>query len=406
MSGVIRTEQLNVGYENKTVIRNVEIEAMRGQTICLIGPNGAGKSTILRTLSGMLAPVDGTVYIGQEDISKVTPRELSRTMAVVLTEKLGVNMTTAYEIVAMGRMPYTGFFGRLKEHDREVVRSCIQIVGAGSIAARNFKSLSDGEKQKVLIARALAQEPKLIILDEPTSHLDLKHKIEVMRILNKLSAERGLTVILALHDVDIAVKNCQFVLLVKDGEIVAKGRPEDVIQEDTITKLYDIEGANYDSTLGCMEICNEAEHEVYVAAGAGTGAPAYRLLSRMGIGVATGILYENDIDHAVAHSMKLTCVKQKSFQPIGEEQKRMAWELIRTSRFVVDTEFPVGPYDMVNAELLRQAAQEGIPVYSLRSEKELAEIYGDAPVRHLDLVGELQDVAEGACLKKKREELQ
>lgn len=402
MSEIMRTDCLDVGYDKKAVIRNVEIEALKGQMICLIGPNGAGKSTILRTLSGMLAPVEGTVYVGREDIRRIAPAELSRTMAVVLTEKLNVSMTTAYELVAMGRMPYTGFFGRLSERDHEIVRDCMRTVGAESLAEREYASLSDGEKQKILIARALAQQPELIILDEPTSHLDIKHRIEVVRILNRLSAEQGLTVILALHDVDIAVKSCQFVLLVKDGEIVAQGRPEDIVHPTTIGELYDIDGASYNSVLGCTEICNCAPPEAYVAAGAGSGTPVYRLLSRMGVGIATGILYRNDVDFAVADSMKLTTVTQNSFEPITEVQLREARAWLNSCQFAVDAGFPVGPYNEINTQLLREAAQEGFPVFSLRTGEETVKLYGSVPIHPVETVGALQEIAGRLCRRDRR----
>ena len=147
----------------------------------------------MRTLAGMLAPIGGTVKIGRDDLHTIKPKILARQMAVVLTERLHINMATAYEIVAMGRAPYTGFFGRLSGEDHAIVRHSLHTVGADDLAKREFLSLSDGEKQKVLIARALAQQPSLIILDEPTSHLDIKHKVEVIRILEKLSRQQGLT---------------------------------------------------------------------------------------------------------------------------------------------------------------------------------------------------------------------
>lgn len=394
MSGILHTEGLCVGYEGGAVLRGVSIDALRGQTICLIGPNGAGKSTILRTLAGMLAPVEGTVYLHGRNVRSQRAAERSRSMAVVLTEKLGVNMTTAYEVAAMGRMPHTGFFGRLDVEDHRVVQACLATVGAEGLAERDYQSLSDGEKQKVLIARALAQEPELIILDEPTSHLDIKHKIEVVRILGRLAAERGLTVILALHDVDLAVKGCQVVLLVKDGAVAAQGRPEDVICGDTITELYGISGASYNAVLGCVELHNSREPEAFVAAGAGAGAPVYRMLSRMGIGIATGVLFENDVDCAVARAMGLAMAAERSFCPIAPERVREAEALLGQCRFAVDAGFPAGPMCQENIELLRAAAERGMPVFCLRSGEEARACYGDAPVKAAESAAQLQRAIE------------
>ncbi len=394
MKEILRTDRLDVGYEGRTVVRGVQLEALKGQTICLIGPNGAGKSTILRTLSGMLAPAGGAVYIKGRDVRGLRPASLARTLAVVLTEKLHMSMTTAYEIAAMGRTPHTGFFGRLSPEDHRAVRECMAAVGAEALADRDFQSLSDGEKQKVLIARALAQEPELLILDEPTSHLDIRHKIEVVRILGELAARRGLTVILALHDVDLAVKSCQVVLLVKDGAVAAQGRPEDVTGGDTITRLYGISGASYNAVLGCVELENPLPPEAFVAAGAGTGAPVFRLLLRLGIGAAAGILYENDVDFSVARSMGLTAVSQASFTPIGPEKEAEAAQLLARCRFAVDAGFPLGPLCQANVDLLRRAAEDGLPVFSLRSPEACRACYREAPVRPLASAAQLQAAVE------------
>jgi len=391
MTTVISAHSLDAGYDKKAVVSGVEINALKGQVICLIGPNGSGKSTILRTLAGMLAPVSGAVYIGSNDIRTIKPNELAKQMAVVLTESLNVNMTSAYEIASMGRIPYTGFFGRLNADDHAIVRECLQIVGAAELAERDFSSLSDGEKQKILIARALAQEPELIILDEPTSHLDIKHKIEILRILNRLSAASGVTVILALHDLDIAVKNCQFVMLIKDGKVVAQGHPEEIIGENTIGDLYSIEGAVFNSVIGSLEICNDKAPEVFVVSGAGTGTPVFRLLSRMGYGIATGILQKNDIDCFLAESMKLTVISEHSFEPVSEASRSAAGAYMKDAAFVVDTNFPVGTYNRCNIEMLQSAA--GLkPVLSMRSPEEIERLYGkESKAISVTSAGQLQE---------------
>ena len=395
MSGVINTNHLYVGYEKKTVIRDVQMNALKGQTICLIGPNGAGKSTVLRTLAGLLAPVKGTVYIGKEDVQKVKADQLARQMAVVLTDRLNVNLTTAYEIVAMGRTPYTGFFGRLDEEDHRIVRESMKTVSAEDLTDRNYISLSDGEKQKVLIARALAQQPSLIILDEPTSHLDIKHKIEVVQILNRLSNENGLTVILALHDVDIAVKSCQFLMMVKDGSIVAQGRPEEIIEEGTIGELYDIEGASFNSILCSLEMKNDRIPEVFIAAGCGTGVPVYRFLSRAGMGIVTGILHENDVDTSIARSMDLSLIVEKSFDPISQFCIDTASEWLSGIQVAIDSGFPLGQCNSVNIDLLRDAALSGKTVFSFRDANEILSIYGrNVPVIPVKSIDQLEIAGE------------
>ena len=375
---VLETSGLEAGYDGRTVVKNISLKALRGQTLCLLGPNGSGKSTILRTLAGLLEPVHGAVYVCGGRIERMKPVDKAKSLAVVLTESLSIPMTSVFEIAAMGRTPHTGFFGKLSDEDIRVVNEALETAGAASLAGREFFSLSDGEKQKVMIARALAQQPRLLILDEPTSHLDIRHKIEVMRILARLSRERSLTVILAMHDIDIALKACEYVLLVRDGEISAAGKPEDLLDDTALNRLYGIEDAFYDTLLGGTELRNELPPRVFIVAGAGTGAPLYRAVSRMGLGIATGILHRNDIDCRIAEDMDLTVVAEDSFMPIRAEISGAAWTLMRDTGVVVDSGFPAGDFNGENISLLRRAASSGLRCVSLRPAESLQALYGDA----------------------------
>ncbi|MDR0685018.1 MAG: ABC transporter ATP-binding protein [Spirochaetaceae bacterium] len=375
---ILETSGLEAGYDGRTVVKNISLRALRGQTLCLLGPNGSGKSTILRTLAGLLEPVHGAVYVCGGRIERMKPVDKAKSLAVVLTESLSIPMTSVFEIAAMGRTPHTGFFGKLSDEDIHVVNEALETAGAASLAGREFFSLSDGEKQKVMIARALAQQPRLLILDEPTSHLDIRHKIEVMRILARLSRERSLTVILAMHDIDIALKACEYVLLVKDGEISAAGKPEDLLDDTALNRLYGIEDAFYDTLLGGTELRNELPPRVFIVAGAGTGAPLYRAVSRMGLGIATGILHRNDIDCRIAEDMNLTVVAEDSFMPIRAEISGAAWTLMRDTGVVVDSAFPIGDFNSENISLLRRAASSGLRCVSLRPAGSLQALYRDA----------------------------
>ena len=232
----------------------------------------------------------------------------------------------------------------------------------------------------------------MLVLDEPTSHLDIKHKIEVIRILNRLALENGLTVILALHDIDIAMKFCQIILMIKDGKVVAQGHPEDIVGRDTVSELYDIDGAYFDSVLGSVEICNEAEPLVFVAAGAGTGIPVYRMISRMGLGIATGILAENDIDYSVAAAMKLKVISAEAFEPFGAEQKKEAVHQIDKCKVLIDAGFPVGSMNASNIHILRDAAERGYRLLSLRSKEECEKLYGEK--ENIEVLSSLSELSE------------
>lgn len=373
----IYTENLQVGYDHRVVVDGVEVQAVKGKMICLLGPNGAGKSTILRTLSGMLAPVRGAVYLDGEKVTQMEKSTLARKMAVVLTERLSPGMMTAFEIAAMGRHPYTGFFGKLKEEDKAIVMESLRNVNAENLAFRYYEELSDGEKQKVMIARALAQQPELIVLDEPTSHLDIRHRIEVVNILGKLCREKGLTVILSLHDIDLALKGCELVLMVKDGQVIEKGRPEEIVRQGVVQNLYGIHNAYYDDLLGSLELTGPEKPRVFLTGGAGTGILLYRSFCRAGYGIACGVLAENDVDAHVARALSETNVFSEAFVPVSREKEQEAEALMKKMELVVDTGFPLREENAENGRLLREAVRSGKTVLSLRPEKEAETVYSE-----------------------------
>ena len=368
MNKIISAKSLDVGYDKKTIVNQVNIEGLRGQMICLLGPNGSGKTTILRTLAGLLSPVSGYVEVNGNDMKNQKKSEIARQLSVVLTDTVTPRLTTVYDIVAIGRSPYTNFFGRLSESDKEIIDESLRTVGAESLKHRYITELSDGEKQKVMIARALVQEPRLIILDEPTSHLDIRHKVEVIRILQKLVSEKDITVILSLHDIDLAIKGCKTVLLIKDNEVVAQGSPEEVIQSGSIGKLYNVSGAIYNELLGAVEIEGKSGSDIFVIAGNGTGINLYRALSREGYGVITGILHENDIDTQIARAICSGVITQPAFTDIGEDKFSEAASYINSVPVVIDTGFPIADGNMKNQELIKYAAARGKTVYSLRKD--------------------------------------
>lgn len=377
MTEIIRVEEVNVDYEKKNIVHDVNIKAIAGKIFCLIGPNGAGKSTILRTITGSLAPVSGVVYVSGKDVKELSASEKAKSMSVVLTDKISMPMTTVEALVAMGRIPHTGFLGSVTEADRAVINEAMELVGITGLKNRFFSNLSDGEKQKVLIARAVAQEPSVMVLDEPTSHLDIKNKIEIVRILDRLSKEKNMSIILSLHDVDIAIKTCEYVIMVKDGEITAQGYPEEIVGKHTISELYGIKNASFDSTLGCVELSSCKAPTVAVVSGNGTGIPFFRLLSRKGTGFAAGILYENDIDAVIAENITDHLIKEKAFIPIQEETRQKMRKVLLSMKAAIDTGAPAGEYNLANTELLREFTMAGGKLFALRSEEECKTLYED-----------------------------
>ena len=376
MEQVIRTHKLDVGYDGKSVIKDVDILGMKGELICLLGPNGAGKSTILRTLSGLLAPVEGAVFIHDEPLPKKKKADLAKVLSLVLTDKTAPQLTTVQDIVAMGRMPYTDFMGRLTKKDWQKVDEALITVGAKHLSKRYITSLSDGEKQKVMIARALVQEPELIILDEPTSHLDIKHKVEVIKLLQKLTNEKKITCILSLHDIDLALKGCEKVILVNNGQIVCQGTPEQIIKHNIINELYQIQGARYNELLGAVELQNDNKPSVLIVSGNGTGMPIFRTLNRKGIGMVAGVLHENDIDTQIILAMGQPVIIEKPFEPISTLKKEQAMAAIEMVENVIDTGFQVGSGNKANLEIIAKAIAMEKQVYTLRSKEECEKLWG------------------------------
>ena len=216
------TSGLVVGYSGHGLNRPFTAEVGRGGFVALLGANGSGKSTLLRTLAGSQAPVAGKVEVAGRDISGFTPAELARYIAVVTTDRVEADALTVREVVEMGRYPYTGFFGRLDGSDRRIVDEAMAFTGVAPMAARFVASLSDGERQKVMIARALAQDTPLMLLDEPTSFLDVASRIEVLSLLARLARERRKAVVLSTHDVSSALGHASALwLMMPDGKIVA-----------------------------------------------------------------------------------------------------------------------------------------------------------------------------------------
>ncbi|NMA57844.1 ABC transporter ATP-binding protein [Clostridium cochlearium] len=374
---ILETKDLCVGYGEKVVVNNIKIEGERGMILCLLGPNGAGKTTILRTLSGLLTSVKGGVLIKGNEIANINKKDLAKKLSVVLTNKFDGGLMTVFEVASMGRYPHTDFFGKLTETDIHKTMEALETVNATNLTHRYFDELSDGEKQKVLIARALVQEPEIIILDEPTSHLDIKHRLELVEILKRLSKEKGISVILSLHEIDIALKSCDKVVLINKNKVIAYGTPEEVVNEDIIKELYNINDANFNNLLGTIELSNFSVPEVFVIGGAGAGASVYRILTKSGIGFVTGIIHENDVDYEIARTMGVHIESEEPFKKIGECNISKCKTMIQTSNIIIDTDYPIGDINKKNIDLTRYALEMGKKVLSLRTEEDINNIYKD-----------------------------
>lgn len=237
---LLSAEDLTVGYRSKPVVESINFRIRGGEILTLIGPNGAGKSTLLKTLAGYLKQLHGTVCLQGVTAEQFTDHEKAKLLSVVLTERIRPELMTCQEVVETGRYPYTGRFGRLTPQDHDCVNRAIATVEMESFANSDFNHVSDGQRQRVLLARAICQEPEILILDEPTSFLDIHHKIIFFEILQKLAKEQQLAVIVSIHELDFAKKISDTTLCVKDGRIVSAGSPEEIFTPGKLQELYDI----------------------------------------------------------------------------------------------------------------------------------------------------------------------
>ncbi|AXU51201.1 ABC transporter ATP-binding protein [Clostridioides difficile] len=393
---MLKTNNLSVGYNNKVVISNINVEVKNGEILCLLGSNGAGKTTLLRSLSKLISPIKGEIYLNGVNINCISRKALSKKMALVLTNRLLGDLMTVQDIVNIGRYPYTGFFGNLSKKDLIMVDDALESVDALHLKKRYFDELSDGEKQKVLVARALVQEPEIIILDEPTTHLDIKHRLELINILKKLSKEKSISVILSLHEIDIALKSCDKVALIKNNKVIAYGQPEDVVDEDIINSLYELDDKNFNSLLGSVEISNKSKNEVFIIGGGGKATPIYRAFTKKGIGLYSGIIHENDIDYEIGRTMGIKMFTENPFEPISDESFNLAIRNLNDSKIIIDTGFSVGETNKRNIDIVKEALKLDKKVYSFRNRDESKKYYDhlDSKIEHIDKVSQIINSAD------------
>ena len=248
------TEGLTVGYDGRPLISDIEIGIEKGGILTLIGPNGGGKSTILKSITGQLDPIAGTAFLGGRDIRAIDPKELAREMAVLLTERIRPELMTCADVVGMGRYPYTGSLGILTEADHDIVLASMETVQIADLAERDFTAISDGQRQRVMLARAICQEPDLMILDEPTSFLDIRYKLELLATLLDMTRDCGLTVVMSLHEIDLAQHVSARAVCVAEGRIDRFGTPDEVFTPGYIDELYGLTVGSYDERTGHVEL--------------------------------------------------------------------------------------------------------------------------------------------------------
>jgi iron complex transport system ATP-binding protein len=288
-AAALRTRDLAVGYRTRgarrAVLERVNLSVHAGELICLLGPNGIGKSTLLRTLAKMQPALWGTVELDGAELGSITQGQLARRLGVVLTERVTLEALPVRRIVELGRYPHCGWFGRLTGDDRRVVDWAIDAVGARHLAARDFSRLSDGEQQRVMIARALAQEPVLLVLDEPTAFLDVPSRVELMGLLRQLTREGRLAVVVSTHDLELALRTADLVWLIMPGGELVTGAPEDLILAGAIGQAFEGRQIRFHPEARSFRLLSGGRGEATVRGSGLRGAMAGAVLEREGFEV-------------------------------------------------------------------------------------------------------------------------
>ena len=358
---ILSANHLDVGYKGEVVIADILLEAVPGRILTLIGPNGAGKSTILKTLTRQLDPIGGVITLEGRDLLSLKEKEIAKTVAAVLTGRPTSELMTCWDVVSSGRYPYTGRLGILSERDKEITRESMELVRVTELRERDFNQISDGQRQRVLLARAICQEPRVLIMDEPTSFLDIRHKLDFLTLLRELVLSRELAVILSLHELDLAMRFSDRILCVRDGRVDRMGPPEEIFTEGYIEDLYGVERGSFDALFGSVE--SEAisgDPQVFVIGGGGSGITAYRRLQRLRIPFAAGVLQKGDLDYAVARSLAAKLVSEEAYTPIGEAALREAAEAMLRCRAVLCPLTDFGPMNEGNRKLLELARDKDL----------------------------------------------
>ena len=362
----LSTTNMVVGYNGKPLIHDISFAVIQGEILTLIGPNGAGKSTILKSISRQLKLLSGKVILASEELNLMSYRALSKKMSLMLTERVSPELMEAYDVIATGRYPYTGRFGILSKYDEEKIEEAMELVQVTELSTRYFSSLSDGQKQRVLLARAICQEPEIMVLDEPTSFLDVKYKLELLGILRKMAKEQQVAIVLSLHEIDLAEKVSDRILCVKGDRILHYGFPDEIFDEETIRDLYDIEEGYFDPCFGSIELQKPTgTPRVFVVSSGGSGIRTFRNLQKRNIPFVAGVLYENDIDYRLARILASEVIIETPFTEISDEVYERALASAEQCECVINAGVPIGQCNRRIVELLDAIESRGkVPLHT------------------------------------------
>lgn len=376
----LEIKDLEFGYNEDLVIKGVSFNIEKGKFISIIGPNGSGKSTLLKTINHLYNPTSGSILVDEININNMKKRDLAKKIALVPQDTVVDYDFTVEEIVLMGRHPYKSRFQKEDEGDYKIINESLEKTNTLKLKKRLITEISGGERQRVFIAKALAQKPSIILLDEPTSHLDINHQMDILNLLKKLNKEQGTTIILVIHDINLAARYSDEIILINKGEISDMGKPEDIITSDNIENIYNlkvaIEKNKYTDTtyITPIEIRSEenikSKINIHVISGGGSGQEVVNKLYMEGYNLSLGVLNVGDTDWSHGKSLMLPIVEEVPFTKIGEEAYLENLGQIKKSDIIVITNIPIGSGNMKNLLAAYEGLKLGKPVYYIKGNKD------------------------------------
>lgn len=404
MKAVFECERLVAGYRRVPVIRDLSVAVKEGEFLALLGPNGAGKSTLLRVLTGLLSPISGSAKAFGRPVSRMKPSERARLMAVVPQELSTPMAYTVEDLAAMGRSSALRPWEGLGENDRHIVERAMIYADVIELRGSCIEALSGGEKQRAIIAMALAQEPRVLLMDEPTTHLDMNHALEIMQIVERLNREQGVTVLMTSHDLNLVSEFCGRLLLMDGGRMIADGPPADVLREDVLQSVYhcDIRVQRNIHTHATLVVptrrfdclSSGALVRVHVIAGGGSGGELLRRLCIDGYGATCGVLNRRDTDALAAEALGVKAALEEPFSPVGPAALSQAQAFAREADALVICEVPFGPGNLANLDIADEALRRGIKVFVNASRLEQRDFCG-----HRAAIGRIQRLLDGGAVQ-------
>ncbi len=385
VNSLLQLESITFGYGSQPLFAEVNLAIAAGEMVALLGPNGTGKTTLLRLATGAFQPQRGRVLLDGRDLRSLPRRQIARRIAVVPQEFTTPFAFTVRELVGLGRTPYISFLGTEKAADHQAIQEALEATGTAALAGRIFNELSGGEKQRVALALALAQQPDILLLDEPTTHLDLKYQIGVLELAQRLNRERGITILATMHDLNLTARYFPRLVLFQRG-IVADGSPVEVLQSRLLTRVYEVpvevgilHGATHLSVLPPTPASNgqqqapttkgqamTAEEQaqphpaIHLIGGGGSAAILMRGLADATMPFSIGALNIGDSDHALALCLAAEVISEQPYTPIAPETAAQVHAALKRAQAQILCPAPIGPGNLILVRLALEAAQNGL----------------------------------------------